>query len=378
MSGGEIALLRLLPALTEVEPRVVLFEDGPFARRLEEAGIPVQVVPMNRAGLDLPRSSVTAGGIAQNMRAVAAAWSQVLRLRRLIRELRPDLVHTNSMKALVIGACAGRLAGIPVVAHVRDRVAPEYLPTIARRLVLTVLRRLCAVTVANSESTRATLGTVRARVLPSPVVYDPVVSRLVRKGDAVRAGDHVNYTFAMVGRISPWKGQDVFLRAFASAFPAGSERAMVVGGPLFGEFEYLDSLRRLVADLGIASRVEFTGHLEDTHSALARADAVVHASVIPEPFGMVVVEALGSGLPVIAADAGGPAEVIQDGVNGLLSPPGDEAALAERMRRLRDDPALVRRLVAAGRVRAEDFSPASAAAEMQRLYRDALGEARAR
>jgi glycosyltransferase involved in cell wall biosynthesis len=178
----------------------------------------------------------------------------------------------------------------------------------------------------------------------------------------------------MVGRIAPWKGQDVFVRAFADAFPGGPEQAVVVGAPLFGsdEEQYLEDLRRLSASLGLDGRLEFAGHREDVAAELERIDVLVHASVLPEPFGQVVAEGLAAGLPVVAAAAGGPAELIEDGVTGLLYPPGDARALAACLRRLAADPGLGVRLGRAGRRRAAAFSPGRVATKVTAVYRQAL------
>ncbi len=176
----------------------------------------------------------------------------------------------------------------------------------------------------------------------------------------------------MIGRLAPWKGQQVFLDAFASAFPCGQEQAVIIGGSLFGEAEYGASLGRRATDLGLKDRVLFRGFRDNVAAELATMDVAVHASVVPEPFGQVVVEAMAAGVPVIAADAGGPAEIITAGVDGLLYPPGDVGALASSMRRLANDPGLRDRLRIAARRRALDFAPERVALEMTEVYRGLL------
>jgi glycosyltransferase involved in cell wall biosynthesis len=177
----------------------------------------------------------------------------------------------------------------------------------------------------------------------------------------------------MVGRLAPWKGQDVFLAAFARSFPAGGvERAVLVGAPLFGEEGYEADLHRLAAELGIADRLEMTGFRDDVSAELARLDVLVHASVIPEPFGQAVVEGMAAGLPVIATEAGGPAEVITNGVDGLLVPPDDRAALAAALRRLSNDPDLRARLGAAARQRARAYGPMPVAEKVIAFYGQVL------
>ena len=148
----------------------------------------------------------------------------------------------------------------------------------------------------------------------------------------------------MVGRLAPWKGQNVFFQAFAKAFPDGEEVAVLVGSALFGEDKYERQLRELVCDLGIEERVEFRGFRSEVFEELSTVDALVHASIIPEPFGQVIVEGMAAGLPVIAVRAGGPAEILVDGETGLLYPSGDVDALASLLRRLADDVELRSRL----------------------------------
>jgi glycosyltransferase involved in cell wall biosynthesis len=220
--------------------------------------------------------------------------------------------------------------------------------------------------IANSRATLATLEGLRqpVAVIPEPVRHQPFGER--------RKGNGGPFVAAMVGRIAPWKGQDVFLRAFAEAFPDGDERAVIVGAPLFGEEEYEWSLRVLVGELGLADRVELRGFREDVAAELAEVDALVHASVIPEPFGRVIVEGMAAGLPVLAAGAGGPDEIVTEGVDGLLYPPGDAAALAATLRRVAADQALAERLGRAAVERARAFSPELAAARTSAFYRQVL------
>ena len=124
----------------------------------------------------------------------------------------------------------------------------------------------------------------------------------------------------------------------------GSEKAVLLGSAMFGEEDYEEELVELAAQLGISDRVEFRGFRSDIGTELGWVDAMVHASVIPEPFGQVVIEGMSAGLAVVASDAGGPAEVITHEVDGLLCPPGDVVTLAVILRRLADDPALRLRL----------------------------------
>lgn len=365
LSGGEIAMARTAGALRAVDAHVVLAEDGPLVGRLTGAGVSVEVLPMAEGARGLSRDRVTAGRLP--IAAALASSAHVAALARRLRRLRPDLVVTNSLKAALYGGLAARAAGIPVVWHVRDRLAADYLPRQTVRLVHAAARVLPHGIIVNSEATRATLPPVRCpvEVIPSPVPDRPGPG----PGRARPAGP---LTVGLVGRIAPWKGQDLFLDAFARAFPAGEERAVLVGAPLFGEQDYARRLEREVGRLGLDGRVEFRGFREDVASELERLDVLVHSSTIPEPLGLVVLEGLAAGLPVVAPDIGGPAETIDDGSNGLLFRAGDPDALAGALRRLRDEPALRANLAARGPDSVSGYRPADVAARSERFYERVL------
>ena len=125
LSGGEIALARLIDALDYVDAHVILAEHGPLVARLQASGVSVEVLPMRERTRDLRKDRVGSG--VPPVSAFLDTAHYVFRLARRLRAIRPDLVHTNTLKAGVYGSIAARLAGVPVVWHVRDRIAPDYL-----------------------------------------------------------------------------------------------------------------------------------------------------------------------------------------------------------------------------------------------------------
>jgi glycosyltransferase involved in cell wall biosynthesis len=352
MSGGEIALLRTARALPDVDAHVLTFEDGPLLAALGAAGVTSEIVAMPERTRDLRRADV---GARLPWRAALDSGAQVVRLARRFRRVRPDVVHTNSLKASLLGGLAARLARVPCVWHVRDHVDTDAMPRPAVTLVRALARRLPSAVIANSESTLATLhlpehGGPLRRVVPDPVPDDFFASR----PDESR-GETRDLVVGMVGRIAPWKGQGVFLDAFALAFPGDGVHARIVGDALFGEDDYRDDLRARAERLGIADQVEFRGFRTDVRAELADLDVLVHASVTAEPFGQVVVEGMAAGLAVVASDAGGPAEIIDSGHDGVLVPPGDRDALATALRELATDPDLRAQLGRHARTSAERY-----------------------
>jgi len=361
LSGGELALLRLLPSL-DVDAHVILAEAGPLVDELEKAGLSTEVMPIAESAGSVGRELVRPSRLPVSALVHSAVY--VGRLAARLRQLGPDIVHTNSLKAALYGGASARLASVPVVWHVRDRISDDYLPPSARRLVRIAARVLPTAVIANSRATLDTLGPAGGggTAIASPLGFPPTTS--------ARPGRQQPFRVGIVGRLDRWKGQHVFLDAFADAFPSGPEEAVIVGAALFGENGYDSELKRQAAALAIEDRVVFRGFRDDVEDELRQLDVLVHASVIPEPFGQVVVEGMAVGLPVVAADAGGPAEVITDGVDGLLYPAGDAGALAQALRRLASEPALRTKLGEAACKRAEDFTAARIAPQVMAVYRD--------
>ena len=375
-SGAELALARLLPALRNITPLVILGANGPLVPVLQGLGAEVEILPLAERTQSLARHDVVPG--VGMVRSIIDVVGYSRRLARCLRRFEADLVVTTSLKACLYGGLAGRFARLPVLWHVHDRISEDYLPRGATALVRRCARLLPSGIVTNSEST---LDSLRLPPRAAARLVAGVVgnaSPLCKPGSTpveVEAPEG-GLVVGMLGRLTPWKGQDIFLRAFAEAFPDGPERAVVIGGALFGERDFLQTLQNLAEKLSIRDRVRFLGHVDDAVRELRGLDILVHASRIPEPFGQVVVEGLALGLPVIAADAGGPAEIVVDGENGLLAPPGDVHALAERLLRLSADDDLRKRLSAAGPASVARFAPDAVAARMEQIYMAVAGRRR--
>jgi glycosyltransferase involved in cell wall biosynthesis len=273
---------------------------------------------------------------------------------------RPDIVHTNSLKSDLIGGIAARMAGVPVVWHVRDRIENDYLPG----PVVLVFRWLCRVipnyVVANSAATLRTIhlpGRKHKSVVHSGYVFMNESSALVHDGVEPRAvatakpqGDTI--LIGLVGRISRWKGQHIFITAAATVRETHpNARFQIIGAPMFGEQEYEAEIRALVKSLGLEDVVEFLGFRTDVPQLMEQLDLLVHASITGEPFGQVITEAMVVGKPVVATRGGGVPEIVQDGVTGLLVPMGDAPAMAAAICELLADPDRARRMGLEGRAR---------------------------
>lgn len=363
VSGAEIAILRLLPEITSVETRVILAEEGPLTSLLRQSDFDVQIIPLPGGLASFTRKA----NLVANLGYGFSFIRYCVDLAKILRDFDADIVHTNSMKAHLYGGVAGRLARRKVIWHVRDRLATDYLSPVTCFLMKSLSRLIPHHIIANSLATSATIPIKEVTVVHDNQPYLTSDSSLM-----VDVRDNVR-RIGIVGRISPWKGQDIVLQATALSSVGRQAELWVVGDCLFGEESFRTHLEKLASELFPSGQVTFRGFRKDVLSELSQLDIVVHASRIAEPFGQVVIEAMAVGVPIIAANAGGPAEVIDHGVNGLLVEPGDPAALARAIDSL-ESFEVRRNLANAGRKRALDFTPRQTAESVLAIYRQVLGQ----
>src|SRR2546422_584269 len=305
----------------------------------------MKIVYLNPTG-QLGGAEVSLLYILASLRAAERVWS------------RPRRVHT--------------------VWHVHDYVRPR--PVMARLLRGCAAR--CRAVVANSKSVAEDVQSVCGDRVKVYTVYNAIdLSRFCPAGptldlDAMGGlppSEAGIMRVALVGTFAWWKGHKTFLQAISLLPPSLPIRAYVVGGPIYRTraSQYsLNELRSLAAELKISHKVGFTGFVEDSASAMRSLDIVVHASIRPEPFGLVIVEAMACGRALIASKAGGAAEILELGKNALGHPPGDAAVLAKRIEELASNPDLRARLGKAGRATAElRFARARLAKDWVIIYR---------
>jgi glycosyltransferase involved in cell wall biosynthesis len=317
-SGAELFLLRVVTRVSRIAPFVLLGEHGPLESLLSEAGIPHAV-----AGSEHPRSTTR----LPLLRAT----------RDLIAELRPAAVYTHSAKAHILAGAAGRLSGVPVISHAHDLLRGGSLSRINAAILQAAFSMIPTAIIANSRTTKQSLIS-SARLKTRNVIGCPVS---IEQPCSTRAATDAP-VFGLAGRLASWKGQRLAIEAFAAARSTGlHERTKLVlfGAALFGaDTAYEQELHELVSELGLTPHVEFAGHQSDMVAALERCDIMLHTSITPEPFGQVVIEAMAAGRPVIAADQGGPSEIITPGFDGILFESGSSTSLASAMLTLAEQP----------------------------------------
>jgi glycosyltransferase involved in cell wall biosynthesis len=343
-SGAELATARMVSAMGDMNVAVVFTEDGPMAEWMCERGVETTVLPNT-----FDSRSMTIDG--RSVRRLLAGFLALVRLGWALglvaRRSGASVLVAESSKALVMCAVAARRARIPVVWQVHDRISAEYFGRPLAALVRGLGWAISDGYLANSRSTLSSLITWRK---DSCVAHPGVeIDTDFRRRDQRSPTETV---IAVVGRLTRWKGQDVFLRALADVRLAPAQ-AYLVGGTFFDEEPFREELELLAKELDL--QVTFTGHVDDPGSYMRDADILVHCSVLPEPFGQVVVEGMSAGCAVIASGPGGTTEIVEHGVNGLLVDGGGQAQLTAALDELIGDIDLRQRLSTAAQLRAQRF-----------------------
>jgi glycosyltransferase involved in cell wall biosynthesis len=366
LGGAELSLLDLAAAFA-ADSEVLLLADGPFRAALERRGVPVRVETLG-ALMKVKKETRLPG---------PAAFGDAVRVSRLVaRHAKAHrVICANSQKAFVVSAAAGLLARKPVVWHLRDILAPPHFSATNVRAAVTLANLRAARVIANSRATAAAFVAAGGReslvrvvhngIDPAP--FDAVTPEAAATARAALGIERGAFLVSLFGRFHMWKGQQVLLDALASL---PRVHALFVGAPLFGEDAFAAALRERAMATGVADRAHFLGFRADVPELMRASDAIVHASVYPEPFGRVIVEGMLAARPVIATRGGGVAEII-DGDTGVLVPPNDVHALVLAIEALAADPGRAALMAARGAARARaEFSLAA----MVRGVREAVGD----
>ncbi|HTY14007.1 MAG TPA: glycosyltransferase family 4 protein [Candidatus Omnitrophota bacterium] len=351
IGGAEKSLLQIVAGLARNKywPIVLLPDKGPLADDLAKLGVKV---------IYAPRFVIEAHSLLEL--PIALFW-----LGRIVKGHNISVIHCNSKFASRLPALFAGQTKTKVILHWRDfSLWPDekhYINKYQSRLVFFAI----------SEGIRTFLmenGIDGSRI---ELIYDGADGSFY---EVPPQKDNKRLTVAVTGRIDNWKGHEYLIEAMQRI------KDLPVDLEVFGEFheindrDYLNKLKGLVYVLGLSDRVRFTGFQKAPASALAQVDIVCVPSIF-EPFGMVAVEAMAAGRPVIASNTGGLRDIIEDGATGYLVEPKNPEAIADKLRLLCSDPELRKKLGTAARERARTkFSVKDQLDTIERIYDEIIGD----
>jgi len=300
--------------------------------------------------------------------------------RLMIRE-KPDLVHTHSSKAGILGRSAARLAGVPAVVHTpHGHVFYGHFGSLTSKIYLLVERimacftdRLIALTqgerddyLALSVGKPERIVTIHSGVDIDRYLHATVNIQGKRKSLGLKPEGLV---VGSVGWLLPIKGPMYLLKAMAEVWKKFPDAVLVYVGK--GDLE--EELRQEASRMGVSEKVRFLGWRDDIHEILPVLDIFVLPS-LNEGMGRVLVEAMAASRPIVASKVGGIPDLIFQGENGLLVPPADHKALAREVAFLISNPDMRREMGGRGRKMALEFGTDSMVQKIDQLYHDVLAE----
>ncbi len=374
IGGAERCLLALIRGLPRdrFEAHLMLPKDGPLVEQARSSGAQVVVDPWPAAVLKMGREPHLLNRALLPVVPLLLAPA-IIRLRRYVRAHGIDVVHTNGIKAHLAACGATLTAGRPLIWHLRDIMRPGPLRALIRLLGRVAPEQI----IANSRATAASLGHRghgRLCIVHDGIGVEEFAPRPpdpnLRRSLGLAENDFV---IGAVGALTPLKGHIHLIGAMPRVLVESPRaRLLIVGGEMYdtlGHAGYRRILETEAVRLGVRDRLVLAGRREDLPAVYNVMDLVAFSSIRPESFGMVLVEAMASGRPVVATDLGGPREIISGPEVGILVPPANPEAMAAAILSLWRDPSLRERMARRGRERVvEKFTTARSVAGVCAVY----------
>ncbi len=373
--GADIMLLQVVTGLDRAlfTPIVILPEDmqhvGLLSAELTARGIECIHLPI----AIVRRRYLKPTGILPFLGSFVRG---TLAVRRLARERNVRLIHGFTF-AVIAAPLAAFVLQLPLVMHAHEILLR---PKALRKLLHFVNVRRSNRVICVSEATRQNIvedqpsAAERILVIHNGLRPSTPSGRTVAELRAELGVPQDKPLVGMIGRISPWKGQEVFLEAAALVVAENPDCHFIsIGGVFDNETQHMERLQQLHQKLKLESIVVLHDFISDARDMLGAFDLFVSPSTSPDPFPTVILEAMSAGVPVIATAHGGPLEMVVDGETGLLVPPSDAAALAGAINALLRDPVRRHEMAQAGRVRLQEcFSLRPFLDRVQNVYTTVL------
>ncbi len=363
IGGAERVLLHLMSNTRTIFPSakitLLCLTDGPLLEATRQLGIPVVVCSIPAQLSQMGESQLREKSnfyrsvpklLKQGVIASPSAVSFLRRFRSLCLQLRPDLIHSNGIKTHFLSRWLSPQIEAKQIWHIHDFCS---LRPISKWLLYHHSRRISAFMAISDAVAKDTISICSGKNIYR--LYNTTDTKLFSPGpspngllDSLAGMPHTTekvVRFGLVATYARWKGHEIFLRAaqkLCVQYPDLSVRFYIIGGPIYdtsAQYSKLE-LNQLIQKMGLQQKVGLIPFQKDTIPIYRALDVVVHASTLPEPFGLTITEAMSCGCAVIVSQAGGAAEIFTHELDALGYPLGDIDTLSHAMYRLASDPAL--------------------------------------
>jgi glycosyltransferase involved in cell wall biosynthesis len=354
MYGSDKTLLVLLQNIdkTKYSCTVVLPNDGPLKAALEHEKIKVVIAPV----LKLHRKMFAPKNIYLLVKEV---WLGFKTLNLLHKQIKFDLIYSNTL-AVLLGICFARLFKIKHLWHVHEIIESPKLFTVA--FLFFIQLKVNSLIIYNSAATKNFWITAKKETTKNVIVlngldanFDVLSENKIQNIRKIvfKSNNESDIIIALVGRISRWKGQLILLKAFNQIVKIRSNVKLIfVGSAPLNQNALLQDLQLKIKNGGLEHQVVIVPFYDKIFDLWQSVDIAVVPSTEPEPFGLVAVEAMLAGKPVVASNHGGLSEIILNNDTGFLITPNNEIALQTAIQNLIDNPNLRKKMGESGRTRA--------------------------
>lgn len=351
LGGGQQVLYFMASRLNpdRYTPLVAMPAHNPLRERLQEAGV-------RTVDLDFIESNYTMPTLLKPLTLLNTAASMVRIIGQIVRlawSEKADFIHANSAVAGVHSLPAAAILGLPCIVHSHDFNTAQ----LTNRLLTLMMHYRKSAMIFVSQALADHYGAAE-QSYPYSVIHNAVDSATYHPDPDARGAllkelglPQDCFLIGGIGRIERWKGFDLLIKAFSIVAAQHSQaRLVIVGDVIFEQMKgYKTELLNLVSELGIESKVIFTGFRSDIPHVMAGIDLLVHCPVDREGFPMIMIEAMACARPIVTVPSGGTVEQVFDGENGLLVPVGDVEATAQAASYLINNPELARHMGETGR-----------------------------
>ena len=353
------AMTSVRKARPEIVPHLVVGSDGPLVDRARGAGFDVRVLPLpsqlatlGNSALDGSRGIFTpATLLARAALSLPRAGGYLLKLRSIVNEIQPRLIHSNGLKCHLISSLLPSRSS-PIIWHVHDFLSSRRTMKTAMRWASRNCSGVIAISNAVARDVQIALPNTPIRIVQNGVnleTFRPIGQGENRAADldalaGLSALSTHTVRVGLVATYARWKGQDILIDAaakYVAQHPDSKVRFYIIGGPIYqtrGSQFTESELRDRSSAHGLNGRIGFVPFQKDPRAIYQALDIVVHASTKPEPFGLTIAEAMACARPVIVSQAGGAAELFTHNVDAVGVASGNSTELAAAIAMLANDP----------------------------------------